>query len=143
MDVKQLKEDVRQGRVDADRLVDLLVGLQRQLESAQRQLESASQELHAAKQRIDELEKQLGGGAPAPTTQVDEPFSLRAEEKRQQKKKKKRKGSKKGRRGRLRTADKVKLAERTEPVFPGAGRLRHLPRPAQSIWYDPRRARPQ
>ena len=118
MDVKQLKEDVRQGRVDADRLVDLLVGLQRQLESAERQRESARQELHAAKQRIDELEKQLGGGAPAPTTKVDEPFSLRAEEKRQQKKKKRRKGSKKGRRGRLRTADKVKLAERTEPVFP-------------------------
>jgi transposase len=117
MDAKQLKEDVRQGRVDADRLVDLVVGLQRQLESAKRDLESASQELHAAKQRIEELEKQVGGGTPAPaTTKVNEPFSLRAEEKRQ--KKKKRTGSKKARRGRLRTADKVKLAERTEKVFP-------------------------
>jgi transposase len=119
MDAEQLKEDVRQGSVDADRLVDLVVGLQRQLESAKRQLESASQELKAAKQRIEELEKQLGGGTPATTTKIDEPFSLRAEEKRQEKKqKKKRKRSKKGRRGRLRTADKVKLAERAEKVFP-------------------------
>jgi transposase len=119
MDAKQLKEDVRQGLVDADRLVDLVVGLQRQLESAKRELESASQEINAAKQRIEELEKQVGGGTPAPaTTKVNEPFSLRAEEKRQQKKKKKRTVSKKGRRGRLRTADKVKLAERTEKVFP-------------------------
>src|SRR5271167_1065675 len=117
MDAKQLKEDVRQGLVDADRLVDLVVGLQRQLESAKRELESTSQELNAAKQRIEALEKQVGGGTPATgSTKVNEPFSLRAEEKRQQKKK--RKGSKKGRRGRLRTADKVKLAERTEQVFP-------------------------
>ena len=44
---------------------------------------------------------------------------MRAEEKRQQarRKKKKLKLSKKGRRGRLTTADKVKLAERTEKVF--------------------------
>ena len=38
-------------------------------------------ELQAAKQRIEELEKQLGGSA---TAKVDEPFSLRAEEKRQE-----------------------------------------------------------
>ena len=45
---------------------------------------------------------------------------MRAEEKRQQARhqKKKRKLSRKGRRGRLTTADKVKLAERTEKVFP-------------------------
>lgn len=119
MDAKQLHEDVCQGRIDADRLVDLVVGLHRQLASAKSQLESASQELRAAKQRIEELEQQLGGGTPATTAKVDEPFSLRAEEKRQQQNKhKKRKRSKKGRRGRLRTADKVKLAERTEQVFP-------------------------
>ena len=44
--IEQLKEDVREGRIDADRLVDLIVTLQRQLQ--------------AAKQRIAELEKQLG-----------------------------------------------------------------------------------
>jgi transposase len=104
--IKQLKEDVREGRIDADRLIDLVVALQRQLESA--------------KQRIEELEKQVGGsGTPAPATaKVDKPFSLRAEEKRQEKRKNKPKRSKKGRRGRLRTADKVTLAERTEKVFP-------------------------
>src|SRR5438132_14007845 len=111
--INQLKEDVREGRIDADRLLDLVVTLQRQLESAKRELESA-------KQRIEELEKQVSGsGTLAPATaKVDEAFSLRAEEKRQDKHKKKRKRSKKGRRGRLTSAAKVKLAERTEKVFP-------------------------
>jgi len=44
---------------------------------------------------------------------------MRAEEKRQEKRgKKKRIRSKKGRRGRLSSADKIKLAERTEQCFP-------------------------
>jgi transposase len=111
--IDQLKEDVRQGRVDAQRLLDLIVTLQRQLEAAQR-------ELKAATQRIAELEQQVGGsGTPATATAtVDEPFSLRAEEKRQDKKKKKKRGKGSKNRGRLRTADKIKLAERTEKVFP-------------------------
>lgn len=50
MDVEQFKEDVRQGRVDVDRLVELVLMLARQLEAAQR--------------RIEELERQLGGGPP-------------------------------------------------------------------------------
>ena len=45
MDVEQLKEDVRKGRISVDRLVELVVALQR--------------ELQAAKQRIDELEQKL------------------------------------------------------------------------------------
>jgi transposase len=110
--IEQLKEDVRQGRIDADRLIDVLVSVQRQFEAANRELESA-------KQRIAELEKQVGGGTPATVTaKVDEAFSLRAEEKRQQETKKKRKGSKQGRGGRLSTADKLKLAERTDQIFP-------------------------
>jgi hypothetical protein len=85
-----------------DRLVDLIVTVQQQLQAAQ--------------QRIAELEKQLGGTTAA---KVDEPFSLRAEEKRQEKRqKKKHKLSKKGRRGRLTSADKLPLAERTDKVFP-------------------------
>ena len=65
---------------------------------------------------IEELEKKLAGPA---TTKVDQAFSMRAEEKRQaERHKKKRKLSKKARRGRLRSADKLKLAERTEPCFP-------------------------
>jgi hypothetical protein len=101
--IEQLKQDVREGRIGVDRLIDVIEMLQRQLQAALR--------------RIEELEKKAGGSA---TTKVDEPFSMRAEEKRQQarRKNKKLKLSKKGRRGRLTTADKLKLAERTEKVFP-------------------------
>jgi transposase len=108
--IEQLKQDVREGRIGVDRLIDVIV-------SQQRQLESASQELKAARQRIEELEKKAGGSG---TTKVDESYSMRAEEKRQKdrQQKKKLKLSRKGRRGRLTTADKLKLAERTEKVFP-------------------------
>ena len=101
--IEQLKQDVREGRIDVDRLIDVIATLQRQLE--------------AAKQRIEELEKKAGGTA---TAKVAEPFSMRAEEKRQQARhqKQKRKLSKKARRGRLTSADKRKLAERTEQCFP-------------------------
>src|SRR5271167_348365 len=107
--IEQLKQDVGQGRISVDRLIDVILAQQRQLESALRELKSAQQ-------RIEELEKKAGGNA-----KVDEPFSMRAEEKRQQARhpKTKRKPSRKGRRGRLTSADKIKLAERTEQVFPG------------------------
>jgi transposase len=100
--IEQLKEDLRQGRIDPHRLVELMVTLQG--------------ELQAAKQRIAELEKQLAGST---TPKVDEAFSMRAEEKRQEARgKKKQKAKRKGRRGRLTTADKVAQAERTEEVLP-------------------------
>src|SRR5271167_2268559 len=100
--IDQLKEDVRQGRVDVDRLIDVIVSLQRQLE--------------AARQRIEELEKKLGGpGAPTPA-KVDQPFSMRAEEKRQRDRNKNK--LKLSRRGRLTSADKLKLAERIVPCYP-------------------------
>lgn len=100
--MEQLKGDLRAGRIDADRLVDLVVTLQRKLQAANKQ--------------IEDLQKQCGGAA---TTKVDEPFSMRAEEQRQEARgKKKRQRTPRGRRGRLKTADKVKLAERSEDVFP-------------------------
>ena len=103
--IEQLKQDVREGRIDIDRLIDVIATLQRQLE--------------AAKQRIDELEKKSGGPTPPVTAKVDVPFSMRAEEKRQKKRgRSKLKLSKKARRGRLTSADKLKLAERTERCFP-------------------------
>jgi hypothetical protein len=103
---EQLKQDVREGRIDVDRLIDVIV-------TQQRQLEAALQELKSAKERIEELEKKAGG---AGTVKVEQPFSMRAEEKRQQacRKNKKAQFSKNGRRGRLTSADKLKLAERTE-----------------------------
>src|SRR5437763_1143940 len=107
--VDQFRQDARTGRIDVDRLIDVIVTLQRQLEAAQR-------ELVAAKQRIEELEKKTGESA---TAKVSEPYSVKSEEKRQERRgKTKRKLSKKGRRGRFTTLDKVKLAERTEKCFP-------------------------
>ena len=91
--IEQLKEDVRQGRVDVDRLIDVIVSLQRQLE--------------AARQRIEELEKKLGGpGAPTPA-KVDQPFSMRAEEKRQRDRNKNENKLKLSRRGRQRRQKEV------------------------------------
>lgn len=104
---EQLKQDVRDGKVGLDRLIDLIAALQRQLE--------------AARQRIEELENKSGGPPSASTAKVEEPFSMRAEEKRQEArnpKNNKLKLSPKGRRGRLSNADKLKLAERTEKCFP-------------------------
>jgi hypothetical protein len=102
MDVEQLKQDVRDGRIDLDRLVDLIGMLQRQLDRANK--------------RIAELEAKLGG---SPTEKVDQPFSLSAEEQRQADRgKTKRKQNKPFRRGRMTKADKIDLAVRTERVFP-------------------------
>ncbi len=100
-EAEQLKHDVREGRITPDRLVELVVALQRQLTEAQR--------------RIEELEKKLGGAA---TVKLAEPFSLRAEEQRRRAQDKKSWKRKPLRRGRITTADKLKLATRTEQVYP-------------------------
>lgn len=102
MDAEQFKDDIRSGRIDAERLAELVVALQRQLRAAQ--------------ERIKELEEQLG---KPPTTKLNEPFSIRAEEKRQEKRgKKKPKQKRPLRRGRVTTAEKLTLASRVEKVFP-------------------------
>lgn len=99
---EQLKDDLREGRIGAARLVDLIITLQRRLEESER--------------RVAELEKQLAG---SPTAKVAEPFSMRAEEKRQEARgRKKPKAKRKGRRGRITTADKLAQAERSEEVIP-------------------------
>jgi transposase len=111
--IEQLKQDVHNGRIDLDRLIDVILTQQRQLESTLRQLE-------AAKQRIAELEKNQGGPSSPTGVKVDESYSLRAEEKRQHARNPnhKLKLSRPGRRGRLSNADKLKLAERTDQCFP-------------------------
>ncbi len=108
--VERIKDDLRDGRIDPVRLIGLLEAMQRQLRSSQRELE-------AAKRRIADLEKQLDGAA---TTKVDEPFSMRAEESRQEARGKKRRQrkSRSSKRGRITTAEKIRQAERAEPVFP-------------------------
>jgi transposase len=109
--IETLRLDVQEGRIGADRLVDLLAAQQRLLQSTQEQL-------HVAQDRIAALEKKLG--EQSPTAKLEEPFSLRAEEKRQEARghKPKPKGKRKGRRGRIQTKDKIARAERTERVYP-------------------------
>jgi transposase len=106
--IETLRQEVREGRVGVERLVDLIAAQQRLLQAAQQQLE-------AAKQRIDELEKKHG---VPPSTKLDQAFSMRAEEKRQQARGKKPKAKRKGRRGRFKTKGKVARAERRQAVFP-------------------------
>jgi hypothetical protein len=108
MDVEQLKDDVRTGRIAPDRLVELVVTMQRELQAA-------TQDLDQAKQRIAELERKLGGSA---TAKVSEPFSVQAEERRQEARGKKRRKQKRSRGGRTTTAEKVAQAVRTEKVYP-------------------------
>jgi transposase len=110
MDVKQLEQDVREGRVKLERLVELLVTQQRKLAEAQERIRT----LEAT---VEELQKKL---AASPTAKFDEPFSLKAEEKRQEARgrKGKKKKNKPRRRGRLSTAEKLKLAQQAENVFP-------------------------
>ena len=105
MDVGELKQDVREGRIDSDRLIEIIGALVRKLEAAGR--------------RIEELEAKLG----KLSSKLDESFSVAAEEKRQAARgKAQRKKNKPLRRGRVSTADKLAKAQRDEDVFPeGSG----------------------
>ncbi len=114
--IETLRQEVREGRIGPERLVELLASLQRQLQSTHQQLQQTHQQLEAARQRIEELEKKHG--VPPPTAKLDQPFSMRAEEQRQQARGKRPKKKRKGRRGRLRTKDKIARAERSELVYP-------------------------
>jgi hypothetical protein len=120
--IETLRQEVRAGRISAERLLDLIGSLQGQIQTLQQQLQ-------AANQRIEELEKKLGGPS---TAKLEEPFSLRAEEQRQAARgKHHRKAKRKGRRGRFNTCDKIAQAARTEAVFPegvppGACHLSHV-----------------
>jgi hypothetical protein len=109
MDIEQLKDDVRTGRIAPDRLVELVVTMQRELQAAH-------QELDAAKRQIEDFKRQLGG---VPGQKVSQPFSVRAEEQRQEARGKKRRKRKRSRGGRTTTAEKVAQAVRTEKVYPG------------------------
>ena len=101
MDVSELEQDVREGRVDSDRLIEIIGVLVRKLEAAQR--------------RIEALEAKLG----KLSSKLEEPFSVAAEEKRQAARgKARRKKNKPLRRGRVSTAEKLAQAQRDEDVFP-------------------------
>jgi transposase len=102
MDVEQLKMDLDGGLITPDRLIEIFVMMQRELQAAQR--------------RIAELERQLGHSQ---AQKVSQPFSMRAEEQRQEARGKNHgKRKRRFRGGRISTAEKVKRAVRTEKVFP-------------------------
>jgi hypothetical protein len=123
--LEQFQRDFQEGRLDLPRLFSFLFDslqqlqqtqtqlqqTQTQLQASQARLQETQQQLKTAEDRIGELEKKLGG---PPTPRIDQPYSMRAEEKRQQAKDAKKKS--KGRR--RRHDDKLKLVARTEPVYP-------------------------
>ena len=112
-----LKQDLMNGRIDAQAVLSFVIHLQQQLQTANQQLQTANQELQAARERIAELEQKQSPPASSPTAKVDEAYSMRAEEKRQQqknpKKKAKVKPSRKSRHGR-------KASGRDEPRLSSA-----------------------
>ena len=95
MDAEQLKQDVAAGKLSVEQLLNIIVAQQEQIRQLQEQLNTRN-----------------------PTQRIEQSYSERAEEKRQRANKKKRRGKRPLRRGRVSTADKIKLAERTEQVYP-------------------------
>jgi hypothetical protein len=106
MDGEQIRQDVRDGTIEVDRLVDLVASQGKVIQQQQAQIEKLQEENRKLKERH-------------PTERLEEGYSEKAEEKRQAKKKGKRSKKKKPtRRGRLSTAEKIAKAERTETVYP-------------------------
>ena len=102
MDVDQLRQDVAEGTVELDRLVELIASQQKIIQRQQEQ--------------IDNLKEQIKKN---PTQRLDQAYSEKAEEKRQADaggKPKKRKIPK--RRGRLSTSEKIARADRRQKVYP-------------------------
>jgi transposase len=108
MDVEQLRQDVADGNVSLDRLVDLIASQQGLIASQQGLIEKLQNQVAEQQKKID---------GKNPTERLDEQYSEKAEEKRQAKGKK-RKRPKPRRRGRISTAEKIAKAARTEQVYP-------------------------
>jgi len=108
MDVEQLRQDVADGTVNVDRLIDLIDSQQKLIQQLQTQ--------------IEELKE---NNKKNPTDRLEESYSEKAEEKRKAKAQgKKTKRKKPKRKGRLTTAEKIAKANRTEKVYPiGCDRL--------------------
>ncbi|MGO8750205.1 MAG: SEC-C metal-binding domain-containing protein [Thermoguttaceae bacterium] len=71
LDVEQLKEGVRAGLISVDRLSDLIVTSERELQATKQTVVETEQEIYEAKRRIAELEAQLGS---LPKEEISEPF---------------------------------------------------------------------
>ncbi len=102
MDVDQLRQDVGEGTVELDRLVELIASQQRIIQRQQKQ--------------IEDLKEQIKKN---PTERLDEAYSEKAEEKRQADaggKRKRRKIPKRS--GRRSTSEKIARAARRQKVYP-------------------------
>ncbi len=73
----QLKQDVRAGRLDAVRLVELVLSSRREAQRAQQPLQQAQQQLQEPRQRIEEWKRKLGGSA---TVKTADAYSMRTAE---------------------------------------------------------------
>lgn len=96
-------------------LLALVAQQQRQIAELNRQLTARDRQIDELQARIDELEKRN------PTTRLDEPYSVDAEQKRREQDsdgKKKRRRQKSSRRGRFTTAEKLAQATVHENVIP-------------------------
>jgi transposase len=111
---QQLQADFQAGRVSPAQIFSFLCDALLQLQQSQQLLQETQQQLKTAQIRIEELEKKIGG---KPTHKLDQPYSLRSEEKRQQSKDANKK-KKKAKPGRRRNQDKMDLVARTEQVYP-------------------------
>jgi transposase len=114
MDVQQLRDDAASGRLSIDRLIDVVAAQQQQIAAQQQQIATQQQQIATQQQRIDELEAIIK--SKNPTERLKESYSENAENKRRPKSTKRKR--KPLRRGRVSTADKIKLAKRTECVYP-------------------------
>ena len=104
MDAKALKEAVSAGNVGVDQLLEIIA--------------HQADQIAQLKEQFEQLKEQLAAKNSA--RRLNEAYSEKAEEKRQAKRKRQKKKRRKPiRRGRLFTADKIKLAQRTEQVYSG------------------------
>jgi uncharacterized coiled-coil protein SlyX len=109
MDVEQLRQDVAEGTVKLDGLVELIVSQQKLIGQLQGHVEQLEEQ-------VRRLKEQIGKN---PTDRLDESYSEKAEDKRKaQAQGKPKKRNKPKRSGRLSTAEKIARASRTEKVYP-------------------------
>lgn len=102
--------------VPPDRWEQLVERLLESLARAHTEVRTLHERNAALEQEIVELKKQIPGSASS--TKITEPFSMRAEEKRQEARGKKSKKRKRGRRGRISNEEKLQQANRTEDIYP-------------------------
>jgi hypothetical protein len=109
MDVKKLKSQFSLGSVHADPLLEIIAQQAEQIEQQAEQIEQQAEQIEQLKKKID---------SKNPTQRLGESYSEKADVARKARKKRKKKRCNSARCGRTSTADKIKLAQRTEKIFP-------------------------